>query len=43
VKIRPLKRDATRITAADMKYTTRKAGYTWTDHKINTDCKGLKI
>jgi hypothetical protein len=29
-------RDARRITAAEMKYM-RTAGYTWTDHKTNTD------
>jgi hypothetical protein len=29
-------RDARRITAAEMKYM-RTAGYTWTDHKINTE------
>jgi hypothetical protein len=26
-----------RITAAEMKYMRKTAGYTWTDHKINTD------
>jgi hypothetical protein len=30
-------RDARRITAAEMKYMSRTAGYTWTDHKTNTD------
>jgi ABC-type ATPase involved in cell division len=30
-------RDATKITAAEMKYMRRRAGYTWTDHKTNTD------
>jgi hypothetical protein len=30
-------RDARRITAADMKYMRRTAGYTWTDHKTNTE------
>jgi hypothetical protein len=30
-------RDATRITAAEMKYMRRTAGYTWTDHKTNTE------
>jgi hypothetical protein len=29
-------RDATRLTIAEMKYM-RTAGYTWTDHKTNTD------
>jgi len=29
-------RDARRITAAEMKYMRRTAGYTWTDHKTNT-------
>jgi len=29
-------RDARRITAAEMKYTRRTAGYTWTDNKTNT-------
>jgi hypothetical protein len=33
-------RDA-RITAAEMKYM-RTAGYSWTDHKANTDCKRIK-
>jgi len=28
-------RDARRITAAEMKYTRRTAGYTWTDYKTN--------
>ena len=37
-------RDATRITAAEMKYMRRTAGYTWTDHKTNTQtAKELKI
>jgi len=27
--------DARRITAAEMKYTRRTAGYTWTDYKTN--------
>jgi len=27
--------DARRITAAEMKYMRRKAGYTWTDYKTN--------
>jgi hypothetical protein len=30
-------RDAQRITAPDMKYMRRTAGYTWTDHKTNTE------
>jgi hypothetical protein len=34
-------RDA-RITAAEMKYMRRTAGYSWTDHKTNTDCKRIK-
>jgi hypothetical protein len=29
-------RDARRITAAEMKYMRRTAGYTWTDYKTNT-------
>jgi hypothetical protein len=29
-------RDASRITAAEMKYMRRAAGYTWTDYKTNT-------
>jgi ABC-type ATPase involved in cell division len=37
-------RDATRITAAEMKYLRRTAGYTWTDHKTNTEfAKELNI
>ena len=37
-------RDARRITAAEMKYTRRTAGYTWTDYKINAQiAKELKI
>ena len=28
-------RDARRITAAEMKYMRRTAGYTWTDYKIH--------
>jgi hypothetical protein len=36
-------RDARRIRAAEMKYTRRKAGYTWTDYKTNTQItKGIK-
>jgi hypothetical protein len=30
-------RDARRITAEEMKYMRITAGYTWTDHKINTE------
>jgi hypothetical protein len=29
-------RDARRITAAEMKYMRRTAGYTWTDNETNT-------
>jgi hypothetical protein len=29
-------RDARRITAAEMKYMRRTAGYTWSDYKTNT-------
>ena len=29
-------RDGRRITAAEMKYMRRTAGYTWTDYKTNT-------
>jgi hypothetical protein len=37
-------RDGRRITAAEMKYMRRKAGYTWTDYKTNTQItKELKI
>jgi len=37
-------RDARRITAAEMKYTRRTEGYTWTDYKTNTQItKELKI
>jgi hypothetical protein len=36
--------DARRISAAEMKYMRRTAGYTWTDHKTNTQiAKELKI
>ena len=37
-------RDARRITAAEMKYMRRTAGYTW-DRLQNkcTNCKGVKI
>jgi hypothetical protein len=37
-------RDASRITASEMKYMRRKAGYIWTDYKTNTQiAKELKI
>jgi len=37
-------RDARRITAAEMKYMRRTAGYTWTDYKTNSQiAKELKI
>jgi hypothetical protein len=37
-------RDTRRITAAEMKYMRRKAGYTWTDYRTNTQiAKELKI
>ena len=37
-------RDARRITAAEMKYMRRTAGYIWTDYKTNTQiAKKLKI
>jgi hypothetical protein len=37
-------RDAGRISAAEMKYMRRTAGYTWTDYKTNTQIvKELKI
>jgi hypothetical protein len=37
-------RDGRRITAAEMKYVRRTAGYTWTDYKTNTQItKELKI
>ena len=29
-------RDVRRITAAEMKYMRRTAGYNWTDYKTNT-------
>ena len=36
--------DARRITAAEMKYMRRTAGYTWTDYKTNAQiAKELKI
>ena len=36
--------DARRITAAEMKYTRRTAGYTWTEYKTNAKiAKELKI
>jgi len=37
-------RDAKRITAEEMKYIRRTAGYTWTDYKTNAQItKQLKI
>jgi len=37
-------RDARRITAAEMKYMRRTAGYIWTDYKANAQiAKELKI
>ena len=37
-------RDARRITAAEMKYMRKTAGYTWTDYKTNSQItKELKI
>jgi len=37
-------RDARRITAEEMKYMRRRAGYTWTDYKTNTQITNeLKI
>jgi len=37
-------RDARRITAAEMKYMRRTAGYAWTDYKTNAQiAKDLKI
>jgi len=37
-------RDARRITAAEMKYMRRTAGYIWTDYKTNVQiAKELKI
>jgi len=37
-------RDARRITAAEMKYMRRAAGYFWTDYKTNAQiAKKLKI
>jgi hypothetical protein len=37
-------RDATRITAAEMKYMRRTAGYTWADYRTNTQiAKELKL
>ena len=36
--------DARRITAAEMKYMRRTAGYTWTDYKTNAQiAKELKL
>jgi hypothetical protein len=37
VQIGALKRDATRITAAEVKYIRRTTGCTWTDHETNTE------
>ena len=43
-RIRVKARDARRITAAEMKYTRRSAGYMWTDYKTNEQiAKDLKI
>jgi hypothetical protein len=37
-------RDTSRISAAEMKYMRRTAGYTWTDCKTNTQiAKELKL
>ena len=37
-------RDARRITAAEMKYMRRSAGYIWSDYKTNAQiAKELKI
>ena len=37
-------RNARRITAAEMKYMRRTAGYTWTDYKTNSHiAKELEI
>ena len=37
-------KDARRITAAEMKYMRRRAGYIWTDYKTNAQIsKELKI
>ena len=37
-------RDGRRITATEIKYMRRRAGYTWTDYKTNTQItKELKI
>jgi hypothetical protein len=37
-------RDATRITAAEMKYMRRTAGYTWTDRETSAEiAKELNI
>jgi hypothetical protein len=35
-------RDTRRITAAEMKYMRRTAGFTWADYKTNRNCKGIK-
>jgi hypothetical protein len=44
-KLKTIKaRDTRRITAAEMKYMRRKAGYIWTDYKANAQIsKELKI
>jgi len=37
-------KDARRITAAEMKYMRRRAGYIWTDYKTNAQiAKELKV
>jgi hypothetical protein len=37
-------RDARRITATEMKYMRKTAGYTWTDYRTNSQiAKELKI
>jgi hypothetical protein len=41
VKIGP--RDTRRVTAAEMKYVRKTAGYTGTDYKTNTDSKRTKL
>jgi hypothetical protein len=35
-------REATNITAAEMKYMRGKTGHIWTDHKKYRDYKGIK-
>ena len=43
-RIRVKARDAKRITAVEMKYMRRTAGYTWTDYKTSTQiAKELRI